>query len=39
MYDTDGNKHHTCICDNLLSCRQPHQRIHLKGTEASIAEY
>ena len=22
MYDTEGNKHHLCICDNLLNCWQ-----------------
>ena len=36
MHDTDGNKHHTCIHDNLFNCRQPHQCIHLKGKETSI---
>ena len=39
MYDTDGKKHHACICDNLFNCRQPHQRIQLKGKEASITVY
>ena len=36
MYDTDGNKHHTCIRDNLFNCCQPHQRIHHKGKGTSI---
>ena len=35
MYDTDGNKHHTCICDNLFNCRKPHQRIYLQEKERS----
>ena len=39
MYDTDGNKHHTCIRDNLFNCRLPHQRIHLKGKGASVTVY
>ena len=39
MYDTDGNKHHTCIRDNLLNFRQLHQRIHLKGNKTSITVY
>ena len=39
MYDTDGNKHHTCISDSLFNCWQPHQRIHLKGKETSITVY
>ena len=30
MYDTEGNKRHICIRDNLLNCRQPHQHIYLK---------
>ena len=30
MYDTEGNKHHPCIRDNLFNCRQPHQHINLK---------
>ena len=39
MYDTEGNKHHTCIHDNLLNCRQPLQHIQLKGKETGITVY
>ena len=39
MYDTDGNKHDTCIRDNLFICQQPHQHIHLKGKKIIITEY
>ena len=39
MDDTDGNKHHTSIRDNLLNCRQSHQCIHRKGKETSITVY
>ena len=39
MYDTAGNKHHTCIRDNLFNCRQTHQRIHLKGKKIRIPAY
>ena len=30
MYDTEGNKRHICIRDNLFSCQQPQRHIHLK---------
>ena len=30
MYDTEGNKHRTCIPENLFNCRKPHQQIHMK---------
>ena len=39
MYDTKGNKHHTCIHDDLFNCRQPPQYIYLKGKETSITVY
>ena len=29
MYDTEGNKHQTCIHDDILNCQQTHQQIHL----------
>ena len=39
MHDTEGNKHHTCIRDNLFNCRQPHQHTHLKGKGTSVTVY
>ena len=30
MYDIEGEKHHTCIRDNVFNWRRPHQPIHLK---------
>ena len=36
MYDTERNKDHIFIRDNLFSCGQPHEYIHLKEKETSI---
>ena len=27
MFDTEVDKHHLCISDNLLNCSQPHQQV------------
>ena len=39
MYDTEGNKHHTCIHDNLLNCQHFPQHIQLKRKETGITVY
>ena len=36
MYDTEENKYHIHIIDNLLNYRQPHQHIHLKEKKQEL---